>query len=653
MITDKRKILIEWAYRIRDGKPNPKSMAHQIILEGVLKDFGWGVEERNELLKNLQEDSPGVWVGMTKDGNKRYFKDKESLQRALKRGSVTAADKKDDDEVDRDAGKPKDTDFFDRGLDKDDEEKPEEKPEDDEQKAKELKKELEGKISNHLDYQSRITTLEARAEFKDDIKKEEKLKKELREMRESMSTLEGDFKDRAATLVAIAHLYGRRENSGFGKNNLGLADRDQLFKNRENLMELYDEAKPELVEKGVRKVRKNKVSEDFVNESFDTLPKPLQEALARKGKVGKPADKKHFLGYVREDGSVTSDVNDPNIKKDENGNPVIKRGGLPSKDRARLIWRIYLEQGGIDAYTGLPLDLESMDLEHVVGFKNDDAGEPTMDDYLNREHEANQVLTSSRTNQLKSDSSMKDFFESNVDILKDKTPEDFERIEKGFKQANEMIPRTEQTALRLMDEVSFKKKGGGSISKSDYDSLPENEKPELQTTDAGTPRVATARLNSNVTRETLSQEFENEDKYYKEVRDTLLENTDDKKERGKILRIRSKIGKRTLNALGLSAQVIGPDGRRTNAISNSDEFYRAFLESMADASPEEQQELKKAWFEASRLAASDEVRSKGKPEQTNQFRKFLREKGIPSDEVLKNPQYAKLWKYKNDDGEVV
>ena len=74
---------------------------------------------------------------------------------------------------------------------------------------------------------------------------------------------------------------------------------------------------------------------------------------------------------------------------------------------------------------------------------------------------------------------------------------------------------------------------------------------------------------------------------------------------------------------------------------------------MADASPEEQQELKKAWFEALRLAASEEVRSKGKPEQTNQFRKSLREKGIPSDEVLKNPQYAKLWKYKNDDGEVV
>ena len=629
MITDLNEILVEWAYRTNDGKPDVKSNAKLLTLEGVLKDFGWSREARAELLNTLMETD----IVKNKDSGNIY-----TVQNVNKDKHILVKKDASDDEIAKVTKKK---------VDK------EKTKDDSEDIVSKLKKELEGEISDHLDYKSRLSNIEARADFEEDIKKEEKLKKELRELRDSISTIEGDFKDRAATLVAIGHLYGRRENSGFGKNNLGLADRDQLFKNKENLMELYDDAKPDLVEKGVRKVRKNKVSEDFVNESFDTWPKPLQEALSRKGKVGKPADKKHFLGYEKEDGSITSDVNDPDIKKDENGKPVIKRGGLPSKDRARLIWRIYLEQGGIDAYTGLPLDLESMDLEHVVGFKNDDDGEPSMDDYLNREHEANHVLCSSRANQLKSDSSMKDFFESKVDILKDKTPEDFERMEKGFKQANELTPTTEQTALRLMDEIFYKKKGGGAISKSEYESLPENERPELQTTDAGTPRVATARLNPNVTKETLSQEFENEDKYYKEVREALLENTDDKKEREKILRIKTKIGKRTLNALGLSAQVIGPDGRRTNAISNSDEFYRAFLETMADASPEEQQELKKAWFEASRLAASEEVRSKGKPEQTNQFRKYLREKGIPSDEVLKNPQYAKLWRFKNDDGEVV
>ena len=54
-IIDKNKILIEWAYRTRDGLPDPKSMSHQIILEGILREFGWNIEQRGELLKNLQE----------------------------------------------------------------------------------------------------------------------------------------------------------------------------------------------------------------------------------------------------------------------------------------------------------------------------------------------------------------------------------------------------------------------------------------------------------------------------------------------------------------------------------------------------------------------------------------------------------------------
>ena len=91
MIVDKNKILIEWAYRTRDGKPNPKSMAHQIILEGVLKDFGWGIEEINELIRNLQEKrKPGEvwktekgWAGLKKgEEEPRYgMKDKESADR--------------------------------------------------------------------------------------------------------------------------------------------------------------------------------------------------------------------------------------------------------------------------------------------------------------------------------------------------------------------------------------------------------------------------------------------------------------------------------------------------------------------------------------------------------------------------------------------
>ena len=55
MITDLNQILVEWAYRTNDGKPDVKSNAKLLTLEGVLKDFGWSREARAELLNTLME----------------------------------------------------------------------------------------------------------------------------------------------------------------------------------------------------------------------------------------------------------------------------------------------------------------------------------------------------------------------------------------------------------------------------------------------------------------------------------------------------------------------------------------------------------------------------------------------------------------------
>jgi hypothetical protein len=60
MITSINEILTEWAFRTKDGLPNPKSMAHQILLEGILKNYGWSVEARAELLNNLVEANADV-----------------------------------------------------------------------------------------------------------------------------------------------------------------------------------------------------------------------------------------------------------------------------------------------------------------------------------------------------------------------------------------------------------------------------------------------------------------------------------------------------------------------------------------------------------------------------------------------------------------
>ena len=55
MITDLNKILVEWAYRTNDGKPDVKNSAKLLTLESVLKDFGWSREARAELLSTLME----------------------------------------------------------------------------------------------------------------------------------------------------------------------------------------------------------------------------------------------------------------------------------------------------------------------------------------------------------------------------------------------------------------------------------------------------------------------------------------------------------------------------------------------------------------------------------------------------------------------
>ena len=53
MITDLNKILVEWAYRTSDGKPDVKNSAKLLVLESVLNDFGWSREARAELLNTL------------------------------------------------------------------------------------------------------------------------------------------------------------------------------------------------------------------------------------------------------------------------------------------------------------------------------------------------------------------------------------------------------------------------------------------------------------------------------------------------------------------------------------------------------------------------------------------------------------------------
>jgi hypothetical protein len=625
------KIILEWAYRVSDGTPDAHNSAHQSILREILEEFGGEISDINESLDNLNEESAAAKkaksLGLVSKGYGRWADPKtDKVVAKTEKGQLVPVGKeKVKKEPEKEPEKPKKAKKPKKKSDEDDWTK----GGDTSKKAEELKDRLIAKeVSKAIDPEKRITNLKVKAEWDLDGKEEKKKLEQLSHLEEALGKLEGTFQDRATTLVVLGHLYTARENSGVGKNMFGYDDIQLLKKNKETLLAGYNDAIPEKVEKFVRSARKHKVSEEFVRESFETLPKALQQALGRKGKVGDAGKGKHFLGYVKKDGTITSDVNDPDIKKDKNGKPIAKRGNTGTKDRALMIWRIYLEQGGVDAYTGQPLDLESMDLEHVVGFENKDKNDPPIEEeYLQREHEANQVLCSSRANQQKSDMSMKDFYESQVDDLTDRDEQYFIDKKEGFEKATKQVTKSEQTALRLMGDVEYKVKGGGTTKNPDD--------PNIETTDLGTPEVADAVLGPNVTAESMKKEFEQEDSEFELIKSGLLEVADDPEDISTIKGMNSKLGKKTVMAMGLPRGVPDPSGRRSLSISGSDKYYRGFIMSMAAADPKDREKFKKAWKDGIAIAGSEVVR-KGKVSRPYMTAHLLRSGAISDDQLIEN-----------------
>ena len=466
--------------------------------------------------------------------------------------------------------------------------------------------ELKKDIANNPDI---IKDLKSFEKFLDNKQKEalklegKKRVKELEKLdslSESFDNLPDDVKNTTSSIFAKGQIFEGRQNSGIGKNRLGYLDVKTLASNKEYLMKSYGDGSAEAVKEFVQQSRKIKVNEDYVKSSFDLLPVSLQKSLQGKGKVGDAGKNKHFLGYVRNDGEITSDKNDPNIKKGEDGKLEVKRGNPGGKDRGRFVWRAILEQGGQDPYTGLPLDLSAIDLEHTVAFDNKDNGTPSAQDYLDREHDDNIIICATNINQKKSNLSMKEFYERIVDGQIGKSEEEFTKESETYETINNVASQTEQKAALVLE--------GGKIKKG-YDFT------------------------------ILKQTFDGDDATYTTARDEFRKVAKTKEDKKALAKLKSGIGKNTLMAMGLGRGLTDKSGRRTVKLS-SDNLYRGFLLSMADE-PDRQDEYKKAWEEARKVGNSDEYRLKGKGQQG--MIKYLIDKKFISHKVLSDKKMGKVF----------
>ncbi len=415
----------------------------------------------------------------------------------------------------------------------------------------------------------------------------------MNDMRDSFSKLPPEKRNSYKTAVASAYSYTGRINSGGGKNDLGFVDVQNLMSSKDRLLNGYGDGNPKTVKKFVDSVRNKKVDESFLESSFQTLPMSLRKSMGKKGLVttdkyvsDDKADKDiHFLGY------------------DDNGDEI--RGGLDNATnqemRAKLMWRIYLEQGGVDAYTGQPLVLEAMDLEHVVGFNNSTNGKPGREDWKNRENNNNFVMINSNINQKKSDLSMGEFFENQVDPLKDNTEQQFGGVKAMRDKQNQIKTQNYERAQTIVG----KKKGG-----SGYKELTEA---------------------TNTT--TMRGYFDQDDSIHEELRKEYRGVASTPAEKKKATGIKANMGSRTMKAMGLTRTTRDPSGRRN--IELPENVFRGFLISLSGAESKNRGKYYKGWETAIKSAnesrsAKDAVRS-------------LKDQGLISDEVLNDKRLGKIF----------
>ena len=428
---------------------------------------------------------------------------------------------------------------------------------------------------------------EAEATMKDLADRQRKMmEKKFGRFQESLKNIPSSV-DKKSFLQSMAHAktFEGRVNAGAGKNNLGFADVQNLQANRDRLIEGYGDGSPEAIKKFVQSVRSQEVSDDFVDSSFEMLPDAFKKSLSGKGQVTN--DK-----YVSDD-KAHKDMH--YLGKNEDG--TIRRGAASNKDRAKHMWRIYLEQGGRDAYTGLPLDIQAMDLEHVRGFNNKDGGKPGKEEWEQRENDDNMTLINSNINQKKVDLSMKDFFEREVDPHKDKSEEDFGGIEKLFEKQNQIGSVGDELSKTLLGE------GGKGLGDS-------------------------------VTRDALIQHFADDDGRFNDLREEFRRVATDEKDKKKAAGMKSKLGKTLLKATGLSRGITDPSGRRTVALQEN--VYRGFLQSMAGAKPADRSKYMDGWAEA--IKAGNQERT---PKAVN---KKLIELGLIDQEILDDKKAGRVFR---------
>ena len=412
--------------------------------------------------------------------------------------------------------------------------------------------------------------------------------KKFKDLRESIEKID-DLNKRKAFMnaVTLAYSYTGRINSGAGKNALGKVDYELLQQNRERLQRGYGDGSAEGIKKFVESTRHLEVSDEEAELFFDALPPKLQKGFMGAGKISDTYDG-HFLGRSQDGTDIRG-----RLSGKTNG---VANGRL----RGILVAKLFLQQGGKDGYTGSDLDLNSTDLEHVRGFNNKDNGDPTQEMKDQRENLDNFILTASNLNQTKVDKNMMEWYESEVDRLKDFSDEDYQKRDELTDQSNAV-----NNKAKLVNELFF-----------DGDNLSVNANSEMFDLYSKNDRDMAKSINKSINQFAKSKNV-------------------------KLPNVQSRIGYEMIKKLGLGGYMKKKSGRGNQA-KLDDKIYTAFVSTLMDQDAEGRERLSNLWKEARELgsqAAYDE-QNDGAAKRT--LIDHLKNNGGFADRFLKEKEFRRI-----------
>ena len=451
---------------------------------------------------------------------------------------------------------------------------------------------------NTKDLQDRMVEIQKMAEGKATDKTrqvEAKYAKHMEKVYEPVKNMieKMDAKDQGTfiPLILNAGQYVGRPNRGVGLASLGQFDIAQMALAQKDLMS-YNLDTKEGAEKFVQNRRIHKVDDEFVKLTYDLLPEKLRTAWKKKGNAAKKGTEyydQHFMGY------------------DEDGNEI---RGFGKQERGLYIWKMYLEQGGIDAYTGLPLDIESIDLEHIVP----GSSAKNMEDFHAIENSKNHVLVNANVNQSKKELPFNEFMEKRVMPLADKDQQFWDSRSELFDYANSVTTVEQQMMSQFVND------------KGD--------------------------IHENMTPELFMEIIENHEKGLKEKKSSLkksvdMSDSDTSSVLNSAIPTQSNITKELISAFGLprgynkDKNVAKKDGgaqkERTNSFG-SDNYYRGVFLSMAGKPKKHQDKIKQIYRDALNHASETGTRDKGFAEY------MVKHGGIDIDAVSKYKDIANIYK---------